>query len=73
MQGLESILQKLWANGSCLFAKLDSQSSQSDPAVMVQLSRDVTGTWSFSITVKPLSTMSEGTAEKNEYLQEHNT
>jgi hypothetical protein len=73
MQGLESLLLKMWANGSFLFSKLDIKSSQSDPAVMVQLRGETTGTWSFSITVKSPSTMSEGTTEKCEYLHEYNT
>lgn len=64
---------KMWANGSFLFSKLDIKSSQSDPAVMVQLRGEATGTWSFSITVKSLSIMSEGGAEKCEYLHEYNT
>ena len=43
--------------------KPDIKSSQSDPVVMVKLRGEATGTWSFSITVKSLSIMSEGTAE----------
>jgi len=70
MQGLESLLQMMWSNGSFLFSKLDIKSSQSDPAVMVQLRGEATGTWSFSITVKSLSITSEGTTEKCENLQE---
>ena len=65
--GFDSLLLKMWANGSFLFPKLDiKSSSQSNPAVMVQLRGEATGTSSFSITVKSLSIMPEETAENFE-------
>jgi hypothetical protein len=72
MQCLERLLLKMWANGSFLFSKLDIKSSQSDPAVMVQLREEATGSGSFAITAKPLSIISEGTTEKCEYLHKQN-
>jgi hypothetical protein len=60
----------MWANGSVLFSKLNVKSSQFDPVVMVQLTGEATGTWSFTITTKPLSIMPEGTAAKCENLHE---
>jgi hypothetical protein len=55
------------------FQSLTLRPVKSNPAVMVQLREEATGTSSFSTTVKSLTIMSEGAAEKCEYLHQYNT